>query len=162
TLKTGFLVARNRKNQNGSAINTGSVAFSPSGNTLTTGSAFADALLGNYRTYSEANNDPVGFFRYTQTDWYAQDNWRVNKRLSWELGVRYQRGSPPYAIANNLTNFVPSLYNPAQAVTVNAAGLIVAGGGNPLNGLVRAGSGVPSDETGRVPSAGSAEVAAVP
>ena len=30
TLKAGFLVARNRKNQNGSAINTGSVAFSTS------------------------------------------------------------------------------------------------------------------------------------
>jgi hypothetical protein len=45
---------------------------------------------------------------------------------------------------------------------VNAAGLIVAGSGNPLNGLIRAGSGVPSDQTGRVPSAGSPDVAAVP
>jgi hypothetical protein len=162
TLKTGVLVARNRKDQNGSAINTGSLAFSTTGNTLTTGKAFADALLGNYRTYSEANNDPVGFFRYTQTDWYIQDNWRIHRRLSLELGLRYQYGTPTYTVANNITNFVPSLYNPVQAVTVNAAGLIVAGSGNPLNGLIRAGSGVPSDQTGRVPSAGSPDVAAVP
>jgi hypothetical protein len=162
TLKTGFLVARNRKNQNGSAINTGSIAFSTSGNTLTTGNAFADALLSNYRTYSEANNDPVGFFRYTQTDWYVQDNWRVSKRFSLELGLRYQHGTPTYAVANNMTNFVPSLYNPAQAVTVNLAGLLVAGSGNPLNGLVRVGPGVPADQAKRVPSAGSADVAAVP
>uniref|UniRef100_Q020G9 TonB-dependent receptor n=1 Tax=Solibacter usitatus (strain Ellin6076) TaxID=234267 RepID=Q020G9_SOLUE len=162
TLKVGVLVARNRKNQNGSAINTGSIAFSTSGNTLTTGNAFADALLGNYRTYSEANNDPVGYFRYTQADSYVQDNWRINKHLSLELGLRFQSGTPTYSTVNNMTNFVPSLYNPAQAVTVNLAGVIVAGSGNPFNGLLRAGSGVPSDETGRVPSAGSADVAAVP
>ena len=162
TVKTGFLVARNRKDQNGSAINTGSVNYSVSGNTGSTGNAFADALLGNYRTYSEANNDPVGFFRFTQTDGYVQDNWKIHRRLSLELGIRFQHGVPLYASANNVANFVPALYNPAQAVSVTPAGLIVANSGNPFDGLIRSGSGVPADQAARVPSAASPEVQSVP
>ena len=162
TLKAGVMVARNRKSSNGSAINTGSVAFSVSGNTQTTGNAFADALLGNYRTYSEANNDPVGYFRFTQVGSYLQDNWRVSKQFSLELGLRYQYETASAPIGNNITNFVPALYNMAQAVTMTSAGLIVPGSGNTLNGLIRAGSGVPQDQLGRVPSSGSADVAAVP
>jgi hypothetical protein len=72
TLKVGTLIARNRKSQNGRSDHTGNVAFSTAGNPLTTGNAFADALLGNYRTYSEANDDPVGYFRYTQIDGYVR------------------------------------------------------------------------------------------
>lgn len=162
TLKIGVLVTRNRKDQNGSAINTGALVFSTSGNTNTTGKAFADVLLGNYRTYSEANNDPVGFFRFTQQDAYLQDDWKISRRLSVELGVRFQHGQPTYAAANNITNFVPSLYDPAHAVTITPAGLVVPNSGNPYNGLIRAGSGVPADQTGRVPSAASPEVQAVP
>ena len=36
----------------------------PTGNTNTTGNAFADALLGNFRTYHEAQLDPIGYFRF--------------------------------------------------------------------------------------------------
>ena len=162
TLKVGIFIARNRKDQNGSAINTGSAAFSTAGNTFTTGNAIADMLLGNYRTYSEANNDPVGFFRFTQTDAFMQDNWKVSRRFSLELGARFQHGTPTYTTANNVTNFAPGLYNPAQAVSLTPAGLIVPGSGNPFDGLIRAGSGVPSDQAARVPSAGSADVQAVP
>jgi hypothetical protein len=162
SIKTGVLAARSRKDQNGSAINTGSLLFSASGNNMSTGNAFADTLLGNYRTYSEANNDPVGFFRFTQADAYVQDTWKVTRRLSLELGVRYQHGTPLYTQANNVTNFVPALYNPAQAVSLTAGGLIIANSGNQYNGLIRAGSGVPTAELGRVPSATSPEVAAVP
>lgn len=162
TLKVGILVARNRKDQNGSAINTGSVAFSTAGDPMTTGNAVADAFLGNYRTYSEANNDPVGFFRFTQSDAYVQDNWKVGRHLNLELGIRFQHGTPTYTSANNVTNFVPGLYDPAHAVALTAKGLIVVNSGNPYNGLLRAGSGVPADQAGRVPSAGSPEVQAVP
>jgi hypothetical protein len=37
-----------------------------------------------YRTYSEANDDPVGYFRYTQIDGYVQDK-LVNRHLNLEL-----------------------------------------------------------------------------
>jgi hypothetical protein len=60
------------------------------------------------------------------------------------------------------SNFVPALYNPAQAVTIKAAGLIVPDSGNPYNGIIRAGDGVPADQEGRVPGATSAATLAVP
>lgn len=162
TVKAGILLARNRKSQNGTAQHTGSVAFNPSGNPRTTGNAFADTLLGNYRTYTEANDDPVGYFRFTQVDWYLQDNWKINRHLSFEFGLRYQHGTPLYTTGNNVTNFDPKLYDPARAVTVTPAGLIVPNSGNRFNGLVRAGAGVPADEAGRVPGANSPKAQSVP
>jgi hypothetical protein len=162
TLKFGVNITRGRKDQNGRANHSGAVAFSTSGNTNTTGNVLADALLGNYRTYGESNDDPVGFFRYTLFEGYAQDNWKVSRKLNLELGLRYQYGVPLYTQANNWSNFDPSLYNPAQAVTVTPAGVVVAGSGNLYNGLVRAGAGVPTDEIGRVPGATSPAALSVP
>ncbi|HYP54164.1 MAG TPA: TonB-dependent receptor, partial [Pyrinomonadaceae bacterium] len=163
TLKTGALVYRNRIDQNGRTTYAGNVTFNTGGNTRTSNNAFADALLGNFRTYSESSIDPVGFFRFTQTEAFVNDSWKVTPRLSLELGVRYQYGTPFYTQANNLANFDPSRYDPAQAVTVLPNGTIDATrGGNRLNGLVRAGDGVPPEELGRVPGGDSALVLSVP
>ena len=77
--------------------------------------------------------------------------------------MRYQYGTPFYTQANNLANFDPRRYDPAQAVTVLANGTIdPARGGNRLNGLIRAGNGVPPEELGRVPGGDSAFVLSVP
>ncbi|MDX6712507.1 MAG: hypothetical protein QOH96_3523 [Blastocatellia bacterium] len=163
TLKTGALVYRNRIDQNGRTTYAGNVNFSTGGNPNTTNNAVADALLGNFRTYSESALDPLGFFRFTQTEAFVNDSWKVNSRLSLELGVRYQYGTPIYTQANNLANFDPSLYDPAQAVTIKSDGTIdTTKGGNRMNGLVRAGSGVPAEELARVTGGNSAAVQAVP
>jgi hypothetical protein len=148
-VKAGVMVARDRVDQNGRPGYTGNLSFTPNGNT--TGNAFADALLGNFRSYTEASADPVGFFRFTQPEAFIQDSWRVSPKLSFEIGVRYQYMQPMYTQANNMANFVPGLYNPAQAVTVTSGGLIVPGSGNPYNGLITEGNGVPADQQGRVP-----------
>ncbi len=163
SIKTGALYVRNRKDQNGRSNYTGTLAFNNSGNNRTTGNSFADALLGNFRTYSEADNDPIGFFRFNQFELYVTDSWKVIPKLSLELGVRYYHFSPTYTQANNIANFDPSLYNPNQAVTILANGNIdPTKGGNRFNGLVRAGNGIPADEVGRVSAAGSPTLAAVP
>lgn len=163
TLKTGVSVTRNRIDQNARTTYAGQVDFNTGGNTRTSNNSFADALLGNFRTYSEQALDPMGFFRFTQTEAFVADSWKVARRLSLELGLRYQYGQPIYTQANNLANFDPSLYNPAQAVTILANGNIdTSKGGNRYNGLVRAGNGVPPEELGRVPGGNSPEVLAVP
>ena len=163
TFKSGGTITRNRIDQNARTTYAGNVDFSTNGNTRTTNQAFADALLGNFRTYSEQALDPMGFFRFTQFEAFVADSWKVTPRLSLELGVRYQFGQPFYTQANNLANFDPSLYNPAQAVTILSNGNIdTTRGGNRLNGLIRAGNGVPSEELGRVPGGDSAAVLAVP
>ena len=161
SLKTGLLIVRNRKDQNGRSGYTGSLAFNTNA-TKSTGNSFADALLGNFRSYSEADNDPIGFFRFNQYEGYVTDNWKAARNLSFELGARYYHFTPTYTQANNIANFDPSLYDPSQAVTVLANGNIdPTKGGNRFNGLIRAGSGIPTAEQGRV-SVSAAALALIP
>jgi len=163
SIKMGLIVVRNRKDQNGRSGYTGNVSFSTGGNTRTTGNAFADALLGNFRTYNEADNDPIGFFRFNQDEAYAMDSWKVTSKLSLELGARYYHFTPTYTQANNMANFDPSRYDPSQAVTIMANGNIdPTKGGNRFNGLVRAGNGIPADQIGRVSAANNPLLQLVP
>jgi hypothetical protein len=159
-IKAGAVVIRDRVDQNGRPDYTGNINFQASGNT--TGNAFADALLGNFRSYTEASADPVGFFRFTQPEFFVQDSWKATSKLSLEIGVRYQYMEPMYTIANNMANFDQSRFDPAQAVRVTSSGTVVPNSGNPYNGLVRAGTGIPADEIGRVPGAGSSLFQQIP
>jgi hypothetical protein len=153
SLKMGIVVVRNRKDQNGRSGYTGNLAFNSgtASGAVTTGNAFADALLGNFRTYSEANNDPIGFFRFNQVEAFISDSWKAARNLSFEFGARYYHFGPTYTQANNMASFDPSRYDPSKAVTVLPNGNIdLSKGGNRFNGLVRAGDGIPVDEQGRV------------
>jgi hypothetical protein len=161
-VKAGFVMIRDRVDQNGRSSYTGNLTFNASGNNNTTGNALADALLGNFRTYSEASADPLGFFRFSQPGAFLQDSWRVNRKLSLDFGVRWEWLQPWYTQANNMANFVPALYDPSQAVKITSAGTVVPGSGNLYDGLIRAGNGIPQSETGRVPGSASALFAAIP
>ncbi len=68
---------------------------------------------------------------------------------------------PTITLGNNTTSFDQALYNPAQAVTLNTNGTIVAGSGNRYNGLTRPGD-VPSDQLADVPGGDSALVKSIP
>jgi hypothetical protein len=167
TFKTGVLVVRNRKDQNArpglnNASYNGTVVFNIS-NTNTTNDPFADALLGNYQQYNETSSDPIGHFRFTDYEAYVADTWKATRHLSLEFGVRYQHPGSTYTQGNNVTSFNPSLYDPAQAVTVTSKNTVdTTKGGNRFNGLVRPGTGVPADQLGRVPNGNSPQVLAVP
>ena len=109
-LKTGVLIVRNRKDQNGRTTYAGNLTYSASGNTNSTGNAFADALLGNFRTYSEAKTTLWASSALPGLG-YVSDNWKVHPKLSLELGARYQFEVPIYTRANNVVNFDPRLYD---------------------------------------------------
>ena len=70
----------NTKKQNGRSNYTGTVNFSTSGNTKSSGNAFADALLGNFRTYSEAQLDPIGYFHFQQLEAFVTDDWKHRRQ----------------------------------------------------------------------------------
>jgi hypothetical protein len=160
-MKTGFVVVRNRKDQNGRSGYTGNLTFNTNAS-RSTGNSFADSLLGNFRSYNEANDDPIGFFRFNQVEAYGTDSWKIARKLSIEFGVRFYHFTPTYTQANNITSFDPVRYNPAQAVTILPNGTIdLTKGGNRFNGLVRAGAGIPPEERGRV-SVSDAVLATIP
>ena len=166
TFKFGGMYARNRKDQNSRPNSpNGAINFSSNGNPNSTGDPFADALFGNFQTFSQQSADPIGFFRFNDIEGYASDNWKINHKLSVELGVRYVHIGPTYTQGNNLANFDPSLYNPNLAPTSIGANNVPVGGlldqGFVINGLVRPGN-VPADQLGRLPNGNSAFVLAVP
>jgi len=164
SIKMGVLVIRNRKDQNGRSGYTGNLSFTTGGNNRSTGNAFADALLGNFRTYNEADNDPIGFFRFNQVESYVSDSWKVNSKLSLEFGARYYHFTPTYTQANNIANFDPLRYDPNRAVTIipSSGNIDPTKGGNRFNGLISAGNGIPADEVGRVSAANNPLLQAVP
>ena len=80
-----------------------------------TGSAFGDFLLGYANSYSQDalhNSDTWHDQTYAI---YAHDNWRVSDRLTLNLGLRWEGMPHTYEIDNNVGNFYPNLYNPANA-----------------------------------------------
>ncbi len=155
-IKAGVIVIRDRVDQNGRPYYTGNVNFNTSGNPNTTGNAMADALIGNFSSYSEASSDPTGHFRFTQPEAFAQDSWRVLRNLSVEYGIRFQYIQAMYTQANNMGNFDPSVYAAGDPVSLTTKGTLVPNSGNPFNGLVRAGSGVPANQAIRVPNINTA------
>jgi len=155
TLRAGVLIVRNRKDQNSQANYEGQITFNPSGNSHSTGYAIADAALGIFNNYTEQDGDPIGYFRFSEYTGYVQDDWRVTMNFSMEVGLRYTYFVPTYSVPNNLSNFVPSLWNPGQAVQLTASGTIVPNSGNMLNGFVLPEGGVPSEWVSRIPGATS-------
>lgn len=160
-IKFGAAYIRDRVDQNGRSNYTGTATFNVvptsslcrNATSNTTCYSLADAFLGNFQSYSEASADPMGHFRFNQIEGFIQDNWKVARKLSLDIGIRYQWIQPFYLQGNNASNFDASVYNAANAVTVTTAGRIdPTKGGNPYNGLIRAGDGVPSDQTIRVPN----------
>jgi hypothetical protein len=139
------------------------LTYTRGAHSIRTGVAISrNRLLGNFRTYNEASADPVGFFRFTSYQAFASDTWRVRPNLSIELGVRWEYVLPTYAQGNNLVNFDPNLYDPAQAVTMQTNGLIVPNRGNRFNGLIVAGGGVPDEQQGRVQLLTGGDYARIP
>ena len=134
TLQAGFEITRLQKFDRGNVNTQG--AFTFNGNF--TGNAAADFLLGDAFSYTESSLNPNGYFFSNAYEFYGQDDWKVNPRLTLNLGLRWTmfQGAPiGYDKYNNLSGFSPTLFNPAAAPTILANGQLVPGTGNLLNGI---------------------------
>ena len=99
-----------------------------------TGYDFADFLLG-LANYSEPALKDSRQWNSITYNTYVQDNWRVNNRLTLNLGLRWD-GMPHTAEVNNqMANFYPSLFNAAKAPAVGTVvgGVFVAAPGGFAN-----------------------------
>jgi len=105
--------------------------------TTTTLQTFANFLLGNNASFTQAKADYTADVRQRNFEGYGQDEWRARKNLTIYYGVRYSFFGSPYDNNGLLTNFVPELYNSANAPLVTGAGnRVVAAGSNFCNGLI--------------------------
>jgi hypothetical protein len=83
-----------------------------------TGLDFADFLLGESSGYNELAVQDRGFWNNVSTALYLQDNWRVNKRLTLNLGLRWDGVPHTYEAKDRMGNFYPNLYNQANAAVL--------------------------------------------
>ena len=114
--------------------------------------SFANFLLGNNVSFSQARFDYTADLRQIAIEPYVQDEWRFRKNLTVYYGVRYSYFGAPYDKNGRLTNFDPSVYNPATAPQVSGAGNRVLGTGNFCDGLIANSQNVQTAANGCVPS----------
>ena len=128
-IKFGFSWALYKKAQDWFANTQGNFNFNgsfttPSGctasDTQACGLDFADFLLGYSQQYTENAVKSAGHWNNISPAAYIQDNWRVNNRLTLNLGLRWDGIPHTYEANQKTANFYPNLYNPANAAVINS------------------------------------------
>ncbi len=61
------------------------------GNPVDTGDPFSNAYTGNLYGYGQDNIKQINRSRYKQNEFFIQDNWKATRRLTFDMGVRFQR-----------------------------------------------------------------------
>ena len=162
SFKAGLYWEEMRFNELNQANDNGSFSFSSSStNPRNSLNPFANALLGNFDSYSESSSPVQTVYQSYTREMYAQDAWRVHRRLTVEFGLRWSLIAPWSAKLNNLVAFMPQFWSAAKAPQVAANGSIVPGTGDPYNGLVLPGSGWPDAAKGRIAQYDDASIKAL-
>ncbi len=89
-----------------------------------TGNSFADFLLGYAQSYSELYVQDFVHIANDTYSVYALDDWHATKRLTLNLGIRWEGLPHAYDVGGRLSNFYPSLYNSAQAAQFLPSGAL--------------------------------------
>jgi hypothetical protein len=139
TLKVGVTIDRYNKSENQGTNNVGTFTFAttprPTG-TSTTQQAWANFLLGNVATFTQTGRDLTPDIHVNQAEMYVNDDYRVRRNFTLNIGVRYSIFRQPTDGKGFLNNFDPSKYDPSKAPQVDASGNLVLGTGDPLNGII--------------------------
>lgn len=137
SVKFGFYFERMARNVSVySLYNTnGSYYFgSDTSSPYDTGYGYSNLLIGSVQAYGEDNGRIMDHSRYNQTEWFVQDSWRAGRRVTLDLGIRFQipgaLSSPGatlgffdgagYNVGKSGQLLFPALVN-GQAVSVNPA-----------------------------------------
>ena len=115
-LKFGAFMQRSRKDQPAYNWPSGNYNFGySSSNPFETGNGYANALIGTFNNFQQSTAYLQGRYRYTNAEFYAQDAWRLTQRLTLNVGLRAYYVQPQYDQGGSTSNFLPELYDAAQA-----------------------------------------------
>jgi hypothetical protein len=167
TVMTGIFFQRNRKDQSAYAKTSGHYDFGDnSADPYDTGFGFANAAIGTFYSFTQANKYLTGQYRYTNLEFYLQDYWKISPRVTVNLGVRAFYIQPYYDKSGLSSNFLADKYDPKQAprlywpvlnsagqrvgidratgqlVPATLIGLIVPNSGSLTDGVFLAGQGI--------------------
>lgn len=147
--KFGFSYMRMDKNQQLQADTQGDYFFDGSKYAQ---NSYVNFLLGFAGTYQQLQTQRTGHYINNTYSFYLQDDWHATPRLTLNLGVRWDFLPHVYDKFNQLGNFNPAAFNPANAQVpdpstnnLNPAGpgfQVVNGQAFYLNGIQVSGQGV--------------------
>jgi Carboxypeptidase regulatory-like domain len=143
TFKAGFYNNHSYKAQNTGAGGVANLSFqgfvdfgNSASNGLDTGFGYANALTGVFTQYLQQSQLIEGSMLYNNTEGYVQDNWKVNSRLTLDLGLRLTHQQPQYDQFQQMSNFFPDKWSSAAAPLLYMPGCsngAVTCSGNTLN-----------------------------
>jgi hypothetical protein len=139
SLKAGAYFWRARKNQTAPPALSGQFTFSN----------LANLVQGNFSNYTEGSNIPQIQARFLQFETYLQDDWTVSRRLTVNMGLRWQYMPPIYSWPGNTAFFDPNFYDASKAATVDPSSGVITSNPSPYNGLILPGTGF-SDKAKKV------------
>jgi hypothetical protein len=129
TIKAGGYNNHSYKAQNVGAGGIANLSFqgyvdfgNSSTNDLDSGFGYANAALGIFTQYLQASKFIEGSLVYNQTEFYVQDNWKVNARLTLDYGLRFVHQQPQYDQFQQMSNFFPEQWTTSQAPILYVAG----------------------------------------
>jgi len=129
TFKAGFYNNHSYKAQNTGAGGVANLSFQPfvdfgnnASNPIDSGFGYANALTGVFTQYLQQSQFIEGSMLYNNTEGYIQDNWKVNSRLTLDLGVRLTHQQPQYDQFQQMSNFFPDKWSSAAAPTLYVPG----------------------------------------
>lgn len=143
-MKFGMFYNYDFKTQTGNWGLEGNINFSPSSSMpLDTGNGLANLMLGNFNNFTQASAHVYPWFHFWELDGYAQDSWKVSRRMTIDYGLRLVHMTPTYTVVRGgtpggegtwkLYSVDTSKYNKSQLPAINYSnGFIV---GNPLTAL---------------------------
>lgn len=115
-LKAGFFYERTGR-PGPLTSNAGTYNFdSNAANPLDTNLGWANGLLGHLNSYTEGNNQVRSQPRFNQPEFFIQDNWRLNRQFTLDVGVRFSHIGVVYDKGREVGWFDPAAWDPARAV----------------------------------------------
>ena len=96
-------------------------------NPIDSGFGYANAALGVFSQYLQAERLIEGSMIYNNTEFYVQDNWKASNRLTIDYGIRFTRQQPQHDQFQQMSNFFPDQWNAAQAPIMYGAACVMSG-----------------------------------
>src|ERR1022692_247843 len=113
TTKYGFYYEHLYNKQDNWGQFMGAIAYGATGwGGGTTGNEYADALMGiGHGGYFEQARPPPTNLAQNIASFYAQDDWKVSRRITVQYGLRFEHYAKPYSNPFGLAVFNPAAYD---------------------------------------------------
>jgi hypothetical protein len=151
--KSGFYFQHSFKPQSIFAAFNSDINFNDNAsNPFDTGYSYANAAIGVFNSYTQASKYALPEWNYKNIEWYAQDNWKPNHRVTFDYGLRFYYLTPQWDTTLQASNFLPDQFNQSAAAKLYTP---VCVGGAPGAGCVRRGMDPVLIASGVAPSLGN-------